>query len=150
MLCQICQSIDSDDLFAEPGVVSRAVHHKSYSGLRESAELGCELCSAIVATVLQGPSHLVPALENGYLRGRQILLRALFKGREKEEYEYLGSSQIWVACGAEKIAKLDIFIEPGMLPVSSKFLPEVGFIFSNSMATSTLSLTSLRFPFSER
>jgi hypothetical protein len=115
MYCQTCQNINFDELFTEPGVVSRVAHHESYLELLESAELGCGFCSAVVTTVLQGSSHLIPALKDGYLRGRQILLRALFKGREREEFEYLGSSQIWVACGAEKIAEFGIFVESGML-----------------------------------
>lgn len=118
MLCSICSSIDCDLLFPEPGAISRVKHHPDYSDLVAAAQTNppCEFCAAVVSTRLKG-SYLKDGLLTGVspVHGGQILLRALMKGRtrRKQDYGYHGATQLWVSCGAEVLARFELFVERG-------------------------------------
>lgn len=114
MLCEICQTINVDELIPpedvlETGIFSGTKHHASFAELESAAEGGCDLCKAIQAcatALIKQPALL------RRLSPHPVELKLRLKGHANPGYQ--GGSKLWASCQGKIIAQLEVYVPRGI------------------------------------
>lgn len=114
MLCEICKTINVDELIPsedilETGIFSGTTHHASFTELESAANAGCELCKAIercAHDLIKQPTLLK------LLSPHPIELKLRLKGHANPGYQ--GGSKLWASCQGKIIAQLEAYVPRGI------------------------------------
>jgi hypothetical protein len=114
MLCEVCNTINIDDLIPleivdNDLVISGTTHHASFAGLKSAAERGCELCKAIEACAIDLIKQ--PVLLKR-LSSNPVEFKLRRKGRNNPGYQ--GGCKLWVSCEGKIIAQLEAYLLRGI------------------------------------
>jgi len=114
MLCDICKSINIDELIPPEstlvaGILSGTRHHATFSELEAAAAAGCELCTAIELRAHELVTQ--PAIFKR-LRNNSVGLKMQLKGHANPGYR--GGCRLWASCQGRIIARLEVYVPRGV------------------------------------